>query len=210
MIQALPNLMSFEEFTTWLPQDGRFELIDGVVFEMQPTGDHEDVTEFIATHLTLEANRALLPYKFPRRALLKAPTWGTGYLPDVLVLDPNALIDEPLWKRQATITQGRSVKLVVEVVSTNWETDYARKSEDYEAMGIPEYWIADYRGLGGKKHIGVPKRPTFSVCSLIDGEYEVRQFRLSDSLRDGKADRIISPTFPELTLTVDQVFAAGQ
>jgi Uma2 family endonuclease len=91
MIQALPDLMSFEEFTTWLPQDGRFELIDGVVFEMQPTGEHEDVTEFIATHLTLEANRAQLPYKFPRRALLKAPTWGTGYLPDVLVLDQNAL-----------------------------------------------------------------------------------------------------------------------
>ena len=201
MIQALPNLMSFEEFTTWLPQDGRYELIDGVASETQPTGDHEDVTEFISTQLTLEAVREQLPYKFPRRALLKAPSWGTGYLPDLLVLDLEAIAYEPLWKQQATITLGSSVKLAVEVVSTNWETDYARKAEDYESMGIPEYWIADYRGLGGKKHIGFPKQPTFSVYSLIDGEYAVRQFRGSD--------RILSLAFPNLVLTAEQVFAAA-
>jgi Uma2 family endonuclease len=201
MIQALPNLMSFEEFTTWLPQDGRYELIDGVVFEMQPTGEHEDVTEFISTQLTLEAVRGQLPYKFPRRALLKAPNWGTGYLPDVLVLDPEAIAHEPQWKKQATITQGQSVKLVVEVVSTNWETDYARKAEDYETMDIPEYWVVDYRGLGGKKHIGFPKQPTFSVYNLVDGEYEVQLFRGSD--------RILSFAFPDLALTAEQVFAAG-
>ena len=193
--------MSFEEFTTWLPQDGRYELIDGVASEMQPTGDHEDVTEFISTQLTLEAVREQLPYKFPRRALLKAPSWGTGYLPDLLVLDLEAIAYEPLWKQQATITRGSSVKLAVEVVSTNWETDYARKAEDYESMGIPEYWIADHRGLGGKKHIGFPKQPTFSVYSLIDGEYAVRQFRGSD--------RILSLAFPNLVLTAEQVFAAA-
>jgi Uma2 family endonuclease len=202
MVQAFPNLMSFEEFTAWLPQDGRYELIDGVVFEMQPTGDHEEVTECLATQLTFEVARLQLPYKLPRRALLKAPTWGTGYLPDVLVLNAEALAHEPLWQPAATLTQGQSVKLVVEVVSTNWETDYARKSEDYEAMGIPEYWIADYRGLGGKKYIGHPKQPTFSVYSLVEGEYEVQRFRVGD--------RIVSPTFRELTLTADQVFAVGQ
>jgi Uma2 family endonuclease len=37
---------------------------------------------------------------------------------------------------------------VVEVVSTNWETDDARKVEEYAILGIPEYWIVDYRGLG--------------------------------------------------------------
>jgi Uma2 family endonuclease len=40
------------------------------------------------------------------------------------------------------------IKLIVEVVSTNWETDYARKVEEYALLGIPEYWIVDYRGLG--------------------------------------------------------------
>lgn len=72
----------------------------------------------------------------------------------MLVIDRNALI-APLWE-EATITQGISVKLVVGVVSTNWD-DYARKSEDYEALGIPEFWVVDSQGLGGKRYIGFPK-----------------------------------------------------
>jgi Uma2 family endonuclease len=39
------------------------------------------------------------------------------------------------------ITLGVSIKLIVEVVSTNWETDYARKVEEYALLGIPKYWI---------------------------------------------------------------------
>lgn len=44
---------------------------------------------------------------------------------------------------------------------------------------------------------GSPKQPTFTVCTLIDGEYEIQQFR--------GGDRIISPTCSELELTVDQI-----
>lgn len=69
-------------------------------------------------------------------------------------------------------------------------------------MGIAEYWIVDYLGIGGKRYIGSPKQPTFSVCTLEDGEYQMEQFRGSD--------RIISAMFPELNLTVDRVFAAGE
>jgi Uma2 family endonuclease len=201
MIQAIPKPFTFEEFVAWYPENGRYELIDGIVVEMQPTGPHEDVTEFVSTALTLEANRLKLPYKFPRRALVKAPSWNTGYLPDVLVINKEALASEPLWQREATITQGASIRLVVEVVSTNWETDYARKLEDYEDMNITEYWVVDHMALGGKKYIGFPKRPTISVYQFVDGEYQVQRFRGSD--------RIISSTFKELQLTAQQVFAAG-
>jgi Uma2 family endonuclease len=193
MTQTILKPLTFEEFVAWYPEDGRYELIDGIVTEMQPTGEHEDVTEFVATALTLEVNR---------RALIKAPTWNTGYLPDVLVVDKQALLDEPLWSREATITRGNSVRLVVEVVSTNWETDYARKSEDYESLGIAEYWIVDHMGLGGKKYIGSPKQPTISVCKWVDGEYQITQFR--------GGDRLISPTFPDLQLTAEQILNAGQ
>ena len=27
-------------------------------------------------------------------------------------------------------------------------------------MGIAEYWILDYQGLGGRRYIGSPKQPT--------------------------------------------------
>ena len=37
MIQALPKPLTFEEFVGWLPETGRYELIDGIVVEMQPT-----------------------------------------------------------------------------------------------------------------------------------------------------------------------------
>lgn len=86
------------------------------------------------------------------------------------------------------------------MVSTNWRDDYGYKLIDYEAMGIGEYWIVDYLGLGGVRFIGKPKQPTISVYELIDGEYQVRQFR-------GR-EVICSPTFPELKLTVEQIFQA--
>ncbi len=44
MSQAIPKLVSFEDFAAWRPEGGRYELHDGVIIEMpQPTGDHEDV-----------------------------------------------------------------------------------------------------------------------------------------------------------------------
>jgi Uma2 family endonuclease len=94
-----------------------------------------------------------------------------------------------------------SVPLIVEVTSTDWGDGYALKLEQYETMGMQEYWIIDYLGLGDRRFIGNPKQPTFSIYQLIEGEYQVKLFRGGDS--------IDSPTFPELKLTAQQVFAKG-
>ena len=80
--------------------------------------------------------------------------------------------------------------------------DYVRVASRREEMGIPEYWIVDYLGLGGRRFIGNPKQPTFSIYQLVEGEYQVSQFRGDN--------RIESPTFPELNLTAQQVFSAGE
>jgi Uma2 family endonuclease len=117
--------------------------------------------------------------------------------PDVIVLDEAALIDEPYWQQEPVIVRGQSVKLVVEVVSTNWENDYARKVEEYALMGIAEYWIVDFRGLGGMRFIGDPKQPTFTVNRLAGKFYEQQQFRLGET--------IVSPLFPDLILRLDDV-----
>ncbi len=204
MVQAVPQLMTLEEFLDWYPDGyGRYELWNGVVIEMQPTGTHEQVGGFLAVKLGVEIERLALPYIIPRQALIKPiDTNKSGYNPDVIVLDQLALNEEPRWKKRSTITQGKSVRVVIEVVSTNWRDDYGHKFIDYEALQIPEYWIVDYLGLGGRRYIGSPKQPTLSVYQLIDGEYQVKQFR------DG--ERIISSAFPELKLTAGQVFAAGQ
>ncbi|MUG97723.1 hypothetical protein F7734_37610 [Scytonema sp. UIC 10036] len=82
------------------------------------------------------------------------------------------------------------------------ESENGRKGElgVYEGIKIPEYWIVDYLALGSKKFTGNPKQPTIFIYSLIEEEYQMTQFR-------GR-DRIVSPTFPELNLTAEDIFSA--
>jgi len=199
MIQAISKLMSFDEFLEWKTENSRYELHNGVIVEMQTTGKHEEVVEFLQTELTLETRRMQLPYRFPRNALVKPPSQETGYLPDILVVKRDALVLEPLWEKSSTITHGSSIPLIIEVVSTNWRDDYAHKMIEYEALGIPEYWIVDYLGLGGSRYIGSPKQPTLSVYQLVDGEYQIKLFRGDE--------RVESLAFSELNLTAKQIFS---
>jgi Uma2 family endonuclease len=203
MAQAIPQPMSLDDFLDWYPDGyGRYELWNGVVVAMQPTGTHEQVAGFLGVKLGVEIDRLSLPYILPRQAIIKPiDTDKSGYNPDLVVLDQRALQTEPLWKKRLTITHGESIRLVIEVVSSNWRDDYGHKFIDYEALGIQEYWIVDYLGLGGRRYLGSPKQPTLSVYQLVEGEYQVEQFRRGDRLRSG--------AFPELQLTVDQIFAAG-
>ena len=204
MIQALPKTKSvtFEEFVQWKPEGKYYELHHGVIIEMaQPLGDHEDITGFLAERATAEYLRLNLPYRILKTVLVKPPENQSAYSPDVLIINRPNLINEPLWKQQSTLIQGASIPLVIEVVSTNWRVDYLTKVKDYEEIGIPEYWIVDYLALGGTPYIGNPKQPTISIYDLINGEYPVSQFRENQT--------IVSRTFPELTLTANQIFQAG-
>jgi Uma2 family endonuclease len=202
MTQALPKIVTFEEFAKWKPENERCELHDGVIVKMpQPVGDHEEVTGFLAFELTRECIRLNLPYFIPKTVLVKPPENESAYSPDVLLLNRSNLINESLWKKESTVSQPASIPLVIEVVSTNWRDDYYKKYADYEEMAIPEYWIVDYAALGGREFIGKPKQPTILVGYLDEGEYQVSKFR--------DDDRIQSPTFPELNLTAKQIFQAG-
>ncbi len=210
MIQALRKLVTFDEFIAWYPENSqqRYELHDGVIVEMAPpTGDHEEVVGFLALEISAEIKRLKLPYFIPKTAFIKPLEGQSAYSPDVLILNRTNLVNKPLWKKESTISQAASIPIVIEVVSTNWRDDYLKKVADYEAVGIPEYWIIDYAALGGKRFISNPKQPTIWIYSLVEGEYQVRQFRGSDAC-SGKVS-IISPTFPELNLTAEQIFQAG-
>lgn len=202
MIQALRKLVTFEDFAAWRPEGTRYELHDGVIVEMaQPTGDHEDVVGFLALEISADIKRLNLPYYIPKTVLVKPPEGESAYSPDILIINRPNLVNEPLWKKESTVSQSASIPLVVEVVSSNWRDDYYKKLADYEAIGIPEYWIIDYAAIGARKFIGNPKLPTISIYQLVDGEYQVTQFRGSD--------RIESLTFPELTLTAEQIFQSA-
>ncbi|MEC4819468.1 MAG: Uma2 family endonuclease [Scytonema sp. PMC 1069.18] len=192
------KLVTFEEFTAWRPEGGRYELHNGVIVEMaQPTGRHENVVGFLARKITVEFDRFNLPYHIPKTALVK-PQLESGYSPDILLINRDNLLNEPLWEKESTVSQAASIPLVVEVVSTNWRDDYHKKFADYEEMGIPEYWIVDYAALGGRNFIGDPKEPAIFICQLVKREYQMTLFR-------GKTP-IVSPTFPQLNLTAQQIF----
>lgn len=202
MIQALPQPVTFDEFIAWYPQDTgrRFELHNGEIIEMpKPLGKHSEVGGFLSGILFVEIGRSQLPYFIPKECVVKVNE--SGYEPDVIVLNRRTITDDPRWEKESTITRGASARLIVEIVSTNWSDDYALKLEDYEALGIQEYWICDYLGLGGKRYIGSPKRPTFSVYHQdANGEYQLQQFRGNEP--------IVSGVFPELQLSIEQILMA--
>jgi Uma2 family endonuclease len=201
MIQSLPKQLTVEDFIDRYGDNERYELIDGELIDTEPTGPHEQIAAWIGRKLNVELDRQDVDYLIPYRCLIKLLGTPTAFRPDLIVLDRRQLSHEPLWQTEPVVTRGASIRLVVEVVSTNWQNDYARKAEDYAILGIPEYWIADYLGLGGRDYIGKPKQPTITICNLVGDEYQKRQFR--------DRDRLVSSIFPELQLTARQIFAAA-
>lgn len=200
-IQQKP--LSFDEFIARYGGDNRYELIDGEVFDLEPTGPHEEVAAFITTKICVQIDGTGLPWFVLQRGLLRPSNIGmTAFRPDVAVVDRDELTKELFWSEESILTLGSSIKFVAEVVSSNWQNDYSRKVEDYAVLGIPEYWIADYAGLGGTQHIGKPKQPTLSICTLVNGEYQIQQIRGNQT--------IVSLTFPDLKLTAEQVLMAGR
>jgi Uma2 family endonuclease len=190
--------LTFEAFLSQYRDNPRYELADGELIDMEPTGAHETVGGKLAVQIGMAILTANLPWFIPRTCLIRPfAEVPTARRPDIVVLDETALHAELLWQQEPVITLDRSIKLVVEIVSSNWETDYARKAEEYALLGIPEYWIVDDRGLGGVAFIGKPKQLTFTVCQLQGEEYEQQQYRLSELIR--------SPLLSNLKLRLDDI-----
>lgn len=202
MTQTLKKTLTFAEFANWIPEDKRYELHDGVVIEVaQPIGKHENVFAFLSRKINVQIDSLNLPYIIPAKVLVKPDGKDSAYLADVLVLDRRNLKNEPLYEKESTVSQSESIILVVEIVSTNWGDDYAVKFEEYENIGILEFMIVDYLGLGGKRFIGTPKQPTITVCQLEDGEYKTILYRGDDVVQ--------LKSFPELKLAANQIFESA-
>jgi Uma2 family endonuclease len=201
---ALEKSLTFEEFLDQYGDDLRYELIDGELINLELTGPHEKVAAFASRKLNFQIEAHNLPYFIPLRCLVRLLGTPIAFRPDVIVLDERNLSQEPLWEKEPVITLGSSIQLAVEVVSSNWQNDYARKVEDYSLLGIPELWLVDYLGLGGRDYIGPEKQPTFSRYTLdISGRQYQRQIFRGD-------DRIESTIFPELSITASEIFRSAQ
>ncbi|GGA40188.1 Uma2 family endonuclease [Okeania sp. KiyG1] len=194
--------LTFEQFIEQYPEArGIYELVDGEIIEMRPIGAHENVANLIQRAIDREIERLNLDLVVTRTALVRVETKDgqeQGRNPDVSV------VDGEIWDRYLYTYQGfrEPLRLAVEVTSTNWEDDYVDKLDEYGRLGIVEYWIVDYLAIASRSYLGRSKVPTVFVYQIVDGDYQSQAFRGSD--------RIISPTFPELKLTVKQIVAASQ
>ncbi|MBD2340138.1 Uma2 family endonuclease [Calothrix sp. FACHB-156] len=192
--------LTFEQFLEKCPEEGFYELVNGEIVEVRSTRNHDDVADFIADSFKDEIKRLNLNYVVKNTAVFKTITAEgveQGRKPDVSV------INKDIWRanRNAYSALEEPIQLAVEVTSTNWEDDYIDKLDEYQRLGIREYWIVDYLAIGLREYLGNPKVPTVFVFLLdANGKYQRTQFR--------GAEIIVSATFPELTLTAEQVLTA--
>lgn len=198
MILATPQQLKFQQFLEQYPNErGRYELINGAIIEMQASRWQDDIADFLIRKFDREVGRSNLNYRVTGRLVLATQSTDgqqQGRRPDVSVVDLQtwqsnrfspALLDVP-------------IQLVVEVVSSNWEDDYIDKLDEYQRLGVLEYWIVDYLALGSRTYLGYPKRPTIFVYRLDENRvYQFMSFQGDEP--------IVSPTFTELKLTTNQI-----
>jgi len=193
MTQAKVRLASFEEYLAYsdeTPLEGRYELVDGELVKLPPESEENN---WLALNL-----RDHLIQVIPRRLVrvhacevqvpVLQPKDAANRFPDLIVLRQEHL---KLTQRRLTITLDMPPpRLVVEVVSpgkTNRDRDYGQKRAQYAAIGMPEYWLID------------PVAQTVAVLTLAGADYQ-------DVGVFGTQAAIISVDFPDLALTVEQLF----
>jgi Uma2 family endonuclease len=74
MIQTLPELVTFDEFIDWYPENSehRYELHNGEIVEIpKATGKHSKVAGFTALKVGTEIERLNLPYFIPKECVIK-------------------------------------------------------------------------------------------------------------------------------------------
>ena len=187
MVQLKQRFHSFEAYLAYDDgTDTRYELVDGKLERMNPpTFRHLLIAKFLEQNFDAQIKKLNLPWMCFREAGIRTG-WRKSRLSDVYVVTTEQVME---FLDESAVCQSPPL-LVVEVVSPeSIKRDYRYKRSEYAALEIPEYWIVD------------PIESKVTVLLLEEGLYEDTEF--TDS------QKIISPTFPQLSLTVEQVLAAG-
>ena len=196
--KKMSSKLTFREFIEQLPdEEGYYELVNGEIVRKLSIRRHDTIADRLTDLLRNEVKKQNYDYCVSGRIVVRTTTEdGTeqGRYPDITV------VDKQLWDSQPMAYSAllEPPQMVIEVVSTNWEDDYIDKLDEYQHLGIPEYWIVDYMAIASRSYLGKPKEPTVFVCNLDDsGIYQMNPYRGSD--------RIVSPTFPELAVSVESI-----
>ncbi|MEG4332671.1 Uma2 family endonuclease [Microcoleus sp. AT9_A2] len=201
MVQTKTKL-TFADFLEKYPEgSGIYELVNGEIVKVEATRAHKNVARFLVKSFDRESDRLGLDYIVDKDIVLRTVTASgqeQGRNPDVGVV--KASVWNSNVRGYGALTE--PIQLAVEVTSTNWEDDYVDKLDEYQRLGIYEYWIVDYLAIASRAYLGNPKIPTVFVYSLENGSYLVQSFTGNE--------RIMSKTFPELEITVEQLVLSSQ
>ena len=201
MVQTKTKL-TFADFLEKYPDgSGIYELVNGEIVKVEATRAHKNVARYLVKSFDRESDRLELDYIVDKDIVFRTVTASgqeQGRNPDVGVV--KASVWNSNVRGYGALTE--PIQLAVEVTSTNWEDDYVDKLDEYQRLGICEYWIVDYLAIASRAYLGNPKIPTVFVYSLENGSYLVESFRGSE--------RIISKTFPELEITVELIVISSQ
>jgi Uma2 family endonuclease len=192
---ATSRRMTLDEYLTYDDgTDARYELADGVLVTM---GAENPLNPAIAVFLLITFFQMGVPYAqlaIGHQLGVKSSK-ATARQPDLIVHSAAS--------QAAIFHDGRLLQaddpaplLVVEVASStntdkqSRDRDYKEKRSEYAARSIPEYWIID------------PDRAIVLVLTLAGKQYQEVSFTRNQA--------IVSPTFPHLNLTAEQILTAGQ
>ncbi|HBE21560.1 MAG TPA: hypothetical protein DEG17_03550 [Cyanobacteria bacterium UBA11149] len=196
MTIATDRQITLEEYLNYDDgTDTRYELVDGVLVEM---GAESTLNTQIAIFLVATLLQMGIPYYRLgiKQKIAVSSREVTARDPD-LILHSDASIQAIDGLKQALLDLDMpSPILVVEVVSPgepgekNYDRDYIEKRREYGERGIPEYWIID------------PYHQVVLVLTLQGKSYQEKRFSGQEVL--------VSPTFPYLNITAEQVLRAGR
>jgi Uma2 family endonuclease len=186
MLTTRPRFTTFEEYLEYEEDsEGLYELFNGELIEMPPeSGLNVEIANFL-----LIIFASFLGHRRVRGHGLELEVRGEpkNRYPDLTIIREEHI--QQLAKRNTIRLSMAPPLLVIEVVSPGdiqHDRDYIAKRNQYQDLGIPEYWIVD------------PQTQTFLVLELTKKIY--REF---GSFRG--EDRVQSPGFGEVNLQVSQV-----
>lgn len=130
--------MSYEEFLA-LPSDVHAEWVDGEVILMPSASRlHSALGAWLIALFGAYVGDHPVARIFYEPFQMRTAARPSGRAPDVMLL-----LNEHADRLQELYIEG-AADLVIEVASpSNAATDYVDKLREYEAAGVPEYWIID-------------------------------------------------------------------
>jgi Uma2 family endonuclease len=193
---ATQQRMTLEEYLTY--DDGmetRYELVDGVLVAMgtESTINTQIAVFLIKCFLRLGLDDALIGIK---QKITVPSVFASAREPDLMIHSEASATAIDGAAEACLKSHHPNPLLVIEVVSPgneesdNYKRDYEEKPQDYAARGIPEFWIVD------------PIRQVILVLTLSGNQYQQSSFTGDQA--------IVSPTFPDLNLTADQILKVGK